>query len=291
MNKKYDKIDSSLNEIDIEIGNILLKQMRIADTRTVAENSDKLLWDSDRICLVDDLTTEEIFNSYLISNRKKEIDITYPILGYKCNDISQVFYGTGNRIGQWEFITDSKDDPFKTGDEVFIISGPYAGNKGIIVRHLSNNNVVVISGTIKSELQLPLSSLRKQSPKYEAQSFKAKQIITSYDVGILTELKKEARYLQDKFILRCADGQIWHPYISKIVKDTEFHIFTVFDIPNIDRYPKYADKLKGEGYIYGITFKVNVWAYLSDEPVPAGFIENIALNINTNNTINKISIN
>ena len=83
------------------------------------------------------------------------------------------------------------------------------------------------------------------------------------------------------------------PFKSKLLNGTESYIFTVFGIPNINRYPSSDDKLTGSGYIYGISFNVDVWAILADEPLPSSIIEQIRLNINVDNEIrvNKITIN
>lgn len=146
---------------------------------------------------------------------------------------------------------------------------------------------------IKKFTNLSYLDMRKPSISEDPKTFKAKQIIMSYDVAILSQMRKESRYLMDKFILRCTDGQIWHPYISKLVDNTQFHIFTVFDIPNLNKYSNDESKIKGIGFVYGIAFKVNVWAYLADEPLPEGFIEQIEMNIKLHNDprINKIMIN
>ena len=97
----------------------------------------------------------------------------------------------------------------------------------------------------------------------------------------------------NNFILRCADGQIWHPFKSNILNGTELHIFTVFGIPNMKKYPTSDAKLKGAGYIYGVSFRTQVWAYLTDFPVPTGFIEQIRENIHveTDGLVQKIVIN
>lgn len=289
---RNNSIESSLNEIDIAMGDILLKEMRIADTRTILKNSTTPLWDKDRIVQVDDLTTEDIFNGYLISNDKKNIDITYPILGYKANNIDEVFYGTGNRIGQWKFEVPSKTN-FEVNERVQIIRGNYRSYYGIIKQVFDNNLYQVFVSDLKIFITCSSSDLRSPTLEGSGKTFKAKQIITSYDVAILSQMRKESRYLMDKFILRCADGQIWHPYTSNLINGQEFHIFTVFEIPNINKYPNDDQKIKGIGYVYGIAFKVNVWAYLFDEPTPEGFIEQIEMNLKINNEskFNKITIN
>lgn len=293
MNKEEVKglqdIDSSLNEIDIEMSNIMRKLMRHADPRCVEKNPNKPLWTDDRVILVDELETQEIFNAYLISNDKKKIDITYPICAIHPNDIDEVFYGTGNRIGQWEFLVDQKNDEFKEGKTAFIIRGKNKGIKGIIESIIDDKIELNVNGTLIIEDML---NCRVNSSK-DTFTFKAKQIQTTYEIAILVDNKKEARYLQDKFILRCADGHIWHPFKSELLNGTESYIFTVFGIPNLNRYPSSDDKLTGSGYIYGISFNVDVWAILADEPLPTSIIEQIRLNIHVADEIrvNKITIN
>lgn len=287
----YDNIDSTLNEIDVEVGNILLKMMRKADTRTLTEESPTPLWDDSRILQVDELSTEEIFNSYLQANpNKKDVNVTYPLLGYKANDIDEVFYGTGNRVRQWEFRNPMQGVEFQTGEALLITTGELRGEVAYFIENIDgktckaeyNNSEIVLAYT---------DFIREEATT--ANTFKAKQIQTTYDVGILTEFRKEARYLADKFILRCADGNIWHKFISKVAGDVEFHIFTVFGIPNVDRYPTSEQKLKGSGYIYGITFQIQVWTWLADGPLPQGFINQVKLNIDyagRNTKPTKISI-
>ena len=75
------KVQSSLNEIDVEMGNILLKEMKIADTRNI-EKTTKPLWGPDNVILVDELEIEEIFRAWLIKNeaKKSRRTISYPCL-------------------------------------------------------------------------------------------------------------------------------------------------------------------------------------------------------------------
>lgn len=285
------KIQSSLNEIDVEMGNILLKEMRIADTRTI-EKTQTPLWDSDNVILVDELEIEEIFRAWLIKNSKKKVDVQYPILAYAPNDIDEVFYGTGNRVHQWEFVTETKDESWAVGDLVWVIDGFYRGDQGTITEINLEKKTAKVNMGGDNVYEFPFDQLRPTGEKLP-QKFKAKQIITSYDSVILCEQKQEARYFMNNFILRCADGQIWHPFNSDILNGSELHIFTVFGIPNMKKYPTSDAKLKGAGYIYGVSFRTQVWAYLTDFPVPNGFIEQIRENIHveTDGLVQKIVIN
>jgi hypothetical protein len=285
------KIQSSLNEIDVEMGNIFLKEMKIADPRLRVENSEIPLWDADQVIMVDELDTEEIFNAWLIKNSKKNIDIQYPILAYQANNIDEVFYGTGNRASQWYFEENANARQWAIGDTVWVISGFYRGMSGTIKGFKENNAIVTVD--LESTVQdFPITDLRNTGDKAPG-IFKAKQIITTYTSSILVEQKQEARYLMNNFILRCADGQIWHPFKSKILNGAELHIFTVFDIPNIDKVPTSDQKLTGSGYIYSVNFITHVWAYLTDTPAPQGFIEQIRENIrvDSEDRVNRIVIN
>lgn len=281
---RNNQVDSSLNEIDVEMGNILLKQMLIADTRTITPASKKPLWDASRIVQVDDLNTEDIFTGYLLSNPEKHIDITYPLLGYKANNIDEVFYGTGNRVRQWNFELPAKSTDINVNDVVYIIKGNYAHRKGIVQKKIDNTSFEVFVPDVQKFTQVSIDNLRLRTLDSTTTSFKAKQIQMTYDVAILSQMRKESRYLMDKFILRCADGQIWHAYDSHIVNGTEFHIFTVFDIPNLHKCSNDEEKIKGIGFVYAVSFKVHVWAYLADEPLPTGFIEQIELNLRVKNS-------
>lgn len=285
------KIQSSLNEIDVEMGNILLKEMKIADTRTLAKTQNPI-WGPDNVILVDELEIEEIFRAWLIKNEKKSVDIQYPILAYAPNDIDEVFYGTGNRVEQWTFQTEVKDDSWEVGDTVWVIEGFYRGDQGTIIAIDYDKKIATVNVGGDNVYDFTFDQLRPGGDKIPS-TFKAKQIITSYDSVILCEQKQEARYFMNNFILRCADGQIWHPFKSDILNGTELHIFTVFGIPNMKKYPTSDAKLKGAGYIYGVSFRTQVWAYLTDFPVPNGFIEQIRENIHveTDGLVQKIVIN
>ena len=286
------KIQSSLNEIDVEMGNIFLKEMKIADPRLRVENSEIPLWDADQVIMVDELDTEEIFNAWLIKNSKKNIDIQYPILAYQANNIDEVFYGTGNRVSQWEFATSPKPYQWAVGDAVWIISGEYRGMSGLISEIKEGGAIISVKINENLTKDFPITDLRNTGDKAPG-VFKAKQIITTYTASILVEQKQEARYLMNNFILRCADGQIWHPFKSKILDGEELHIFTVFDIPNINKVPTSEQKLTGSGYIYAVNFDAHVWAYLTDIPAPQGFIEQIRENIHVDSEarVNRIVIN
>jgi hypothetical protein len=117
--------------------------------------------------------------------------------------------------------------------------------------------------------------------KGDFMTFTAKQIIHDYNVVILTETRREAQYIRDKFILRCSHANIWHTYKSPTINMSENHIFTVFEIPNLVRYEKKSTILgqQSKGYIYGTAFQVHCWSVLTDNPHPQGFIEQIRMNI------------
>lgn len=283
---------SSLNEIDVAFGDIMLKMMQKADTRTLTEGSKTPLWTADNIVMVDELDTEEIFNAWLIKNKGGLIDIKYPIMAYTFDDIEEVFYGTGNRMGQWEFETSNKDKDWAVGDDIVITKGTYRGESGVVKNFKIADRLAEIVFGNGTTAEVPFDCIRmigEKAPKV----FKAKQFITSYSTTILVEFKSEARMLQNNFILRCADGEIWHEFESKILDGEKLHVFTVFDIPNISKVPKSNEKLSDGGYIYALSFKTKLWGYMTDEPLPISYIEEMRMNVHVDNEprTNRIVIN
>lgn len=283
---------SSLNEIDVAFGDIILKMMQKADTRTLTEGSKTPLWTADNIVMVDELDTEEIFNAWLIKNKGGLIDIKYPIMAYTFDDIEEVFYGTGNRMGQWEFETSNKDKDWAVGDDIVITKGTYRGESGVVKTFKIADRLAEIVFGNGTTAEVPFDCIRMIGDK-APKVFKAKQFITSYSTTILVEFKSEARMLQNNFILRCADGEIWHEFESKILDGEKLHVFTVFDIPNISKVPKSNEKLGDGGYIYALSFKTKLWGYMTDEPLPISYIEEMRMNVHVDNEprTNRIVIN
>ena len=313
------RFHSSLNEIDLAMREVLIQQMRVADPRSklrnqdtpVEEGSNDWLWDKTRVFQVDELSTEEIFDTYLLRkkiNGENNTDVSYPLLAFIQNDISSVYYGTGNRMKQWEFETPYEPKDWEVGDTVVITTpGRYRGLTGEIAEVKNEYSqiycTVSINGKVvtkepfdavndKTKVWWPTSELRlagEKTPKV----FKGKQIICTYTAVVLTDNKDELQYIRDKLMLRVWDAKIWWKYRSPTIGGFENQIFTVFDIPNIERYPDSDDKLKGKGFIYGSSFNINVWACLTDEPLPSGLIETIRMNIKVENDdrINRIIIN
>lgn len=283
---------SSLNEIDVAFGDIMLKMMQKADTRTLTEGSKTPLWTANNIVMVDELDTEEIFNAWLIKNKGGLIDIKYPIMAYTFDDIEEVFYGTGNRIGQWEFETSNKDKDWAVGDDIVITKGTYRGESGVVKNFKIAEKLAEIVFGNATTAEVPFDCIRMIGDK-APKVFKAKQFITSYSTTILVEFKSEARMLQNNFILRCADGEIWHEFESKILDGEKLHVFTVFDIPNISKVPKSNEKLSDGGYIYALSFKTKLWGYMTDEPLPIRYIEQMRMNVHVDNEprTNRIVIN
>lgn len=305
------KFKSSLNEIDIAIGGVLLNQMRIADPRSITGELSALneipstwLWDESRVFQVDELTTEEIFNTFLLRKeiyKKKGVDVSYPILAYLQNDIKTAFWGTGNRYKQWFFDIPVDPDSWEIGDTVFITEPLKYRTLQAEIHEILNENecTLTINGTLITEslnnnkteaVKFKFKDLRPTGDKIPSR-YKAKAITGTYTAVVLCDTRDEAQYLRDKFILRCADAQIWHTYHSPMI-NSENQIFTVFGIPNIERYPLSADKLKGSGYIYGIAFNIDIWGCLTDEPLPGGFIETIRMNLHVEgeDRVNRIVI-
>lgn len=311
------KFRSSLNEIDLAMGAILLNQMRLADPRnklgiqdvTASVEKNDWLWDESRIFQVDELTTEEIFDTYLLRkkiNDEKGVDISYPILAFIQNDIDTVFWGTGNRYRQWYFDLPTPIDSWEVGDTVFItaplkyrgLQGELASiektSSGTFCTIKINEKLIetIIPGKKTTPVKFNIDDLRPTGDKVPS-TYKAKSITGTYTAVILCDTRDELQYIRDKFILRCADAQIWHKYKSPTLGGAENQLFTVFEIPNIDRYPASKDKLKGEGYIYGSAFKINIWGCITDTPLPQSLIETIRMNIHVegDGRSNRIVIN
>lgn len=313
---KNSKFHSSLNEIDMVMGKILLEQMRIADPRSKLRKQDisanptknDWLWDESRTFQVDELTTEEIFDTYLLRmkiNNKKGVDVSYPLLAYLQNDIETVFWGTGNRYKQNYFDIPAEPESWEVGDSVVILEPfKYRGTKAIIqeVRTVGSSlkcvlslNDVIITQKIKNKKEpilFDVSSLRQTGDK-TPERYKAKAITGTYTAVILVDNRDEAQYIRDKFILRCSDARIWFSFNSPTINNAKNQIFTVFNIPNLQRYPASKDKLKGEGFIYGVAFDINYWACLTDTPLPQSLIETIRMNIHVegDGRTNRIVIN
>lgn len=309
---KNSRFTSSLNEHDIAMKSILLNQMRLADPRSklkkqniIATKEDEYLWDKSRIFQVDELTTEDIFDTYLLRksiNNLKGTDVAYPILAYKEEDIDTVFYGTGNRAHQHYIETQVETSPWEVGDTVAIInSSKYHGYKGTINSIKPNGYTVtmgkdIIYDTVGTKL-IPHVFAKEdlhilEESKIQS-TFKAKGITTKYNCVILADNRDELQYIRDHYTLRVADHHVWWEYESPVINNSLNNIFTVFGIPNIERYPTSDDKLKKTGYIYGTSFTINTWAVLTDTPLPAGFIESIRMSITVepNGRENRIIIN
>ena len=292
------KFNSSLNEIDIAMRSILLSQARIADPRNslreldeneVYPDVDNWLWDETRVFQTDELEIEEIFNTYLLRknlNNQKGVDVTYPLLAYHQDDIETAFWGTGNRYKQWYFDLPADEDAWEVGDEVYITQRTkYFGKQATIVKYDKTEEACILSiggETVKDKdnnpIWFPISDLKATGDKLP-NKYKAKSITGTYSVAVLFDNRDEAQYFRDHFILRCCDANIWFRFYSPTIKNTENQIFTVFGIPNIDKYPTSKDKLHGKGFIYGVAFTVNVWTMLADRPLPQGIIEQIRMNL------------
>ena len=314
------KFHSSLNEIDIAMKSILIEQMRVADPRDKSKLQRNLanpeknnwLWDKTRVFQVDEMTTEEIFDVYLLRkniNGEKNTDVSYPLLAYMQEDIDTVFWGTGNRDRQWYFEIPHKSEDWEIGDTVIIatMNSRYRGITGTIARIKDENDqrycAIEINGRIVTKqpfdyindntiVWFPVSELRIAGEK-TAKTFKGKAITCKYNAVVLCDNKDELQYIRDKLMLRVWDAKIWWKYKSPTIDNYENQIFTVFGIPNINRYPVSKDKLKGEGFIYGASFIIDTWACITDEPIPGSLIENIRMNIKVENEgrENRIVIN
>ena len=312
------RFHSSLNEIDIAMKSILLHQIRIADPRNksreqnnIAKEENEFLWDKSRVFFVDDLTTEEIFDTYLLRknvNNQKDVDISYPILAYTQEDIESVFWGTGNRDAQWEFEIPYSPKDLKIGQEIIIKTfDKYRGMSGTIADIKQENDIFLFSVSKNGRILStdPFEPANSKTTIWFTEDqikpindgntsiFKGKAITGKYSAVILADNRDEIQYIRDKLMLRVWDAKIWWKYASPTILNNENQIFTVFDIPNIEKYPKSAEKLKDHGYIYGTAFNINIWACITDEPLPTALIETIRMNLTVKNDgrTNRIIIN
>lgn len=313
---KNSRFHSSLNEIDLAIREVLLYCMKNADPRdktglpnslAIAEKNN-WLWDYSRIFQVDELETEEIFNTYLLRkkvNGESNTDISYPILAFMQEDVDTVFWGTGNRYRQWEFEIPSLESDLEVGDEVIILSpNEYRGTRALISDIITENTVytfhLAINGSVittknENNKQVPLafqSNQFKASGDKLPKTFKAKAVTCKYSCVILADNRDEIQYIRNNMMLRTLDANIWFTYASPALDGSANHIYTVFGIPNIGKYPSSTDKIKGRGYIYGSAFEINVWGCVTDKPLPQDIIETIRmdLHVETDKRINRIVI-
>jgi hypothetical protein len=292
------RFKSSLNEHDMAIKAILINQMRLADPRSklgkpdsIANNEQDYLWDKTRIFQVDNLDIEDIFDTYLLRkeiNNLKGTDVTYPLLAYKEENIETVFWGTGNRIHQHYIETEVNKDVWKVGDSVVVVSPEkYRGFKGTLDSITSEGYTVrmgqdLIYDRIGTKLVPHLFSiddLKQAEEKNMPKQFKAKGITTKYSGVILADNRDEIQYIRDHYMLRIADSHIWWEYDSPVLGNSVNNIFTVFGIPNIEKYTTAKDKLNGKGYVYGTAFTINTWAVLTDTPLPTSYIDSIRMSI------------
>ena len=299
------RFSSSLNEIDAAMKEIFLMEMRIADPRDKSHKQENItdkvrdfLWEPDRVFQVDEMTTEDIFDTWLLrhSQVNKNIDVTYPLLAYKQNDIKDVFWGTGNRYKQWEITVPPANSEIEVGDTVVIKDRnnyKLFGLRGIVKEIVSeqnnefyileyeNTNTKIVDDKKKPVLftKEVLGQLGNKSPI----TYKAKAMTGSYSAVVLVDNRDEAQYIRDHLILRCNDANIWFRYSSPTINNTENQIYTVFQVPTLERYPDHTDRLKGKGYIYGVGWDVDIWAALTDTPMPAEIIEMIRMNLKIKN--------
>ena len=294
------RFQSSMNEIDMCMKEIFLTEMRLADPRdksrkkTLGEgDSNNWLWESERVFQVDEMTTEDIFETWLLRNSRnnKNVDVTYPLLAYKQNDIETVFWGTGNRYRQHHILVTPETAAPIVGDTVAIVDRSdktlFASrckideivDNGYILSRLTNGERIKDS-TGKKDRIFQEDQIRALGAKAPIE-YKAKGIKGTYSAVVLVDNRDEAQYIRDHFILRCNDANIWFRYASPIIENTENQIYTVFEVPTLERYPSATDRLKGQGYIYGVGVDVNVWAALTDTPLPSSIIEMIRLSIKT----------
>ncbi|MCQ2574982.1 MAG: hypothetical protein MJ156_02680 [Alphaproteobacteria bacterium] len=294
------RFSSSLNEIDCCMKEIFLKEMLIADPRDKSHKQNSLgqgnsfLWESDRVFQVDDMTTEDIFDTWLLrhSQTNKNLDVTYPLLAYKQNDIKDVFWGTGNRYRQWEITVPQANSDIEVGDVIVIKDRSNKilfGTRAIVLEIKDNQYVLAYENTgtkikdAQGKVILFSRDVLGQLGNKLPITYKAKAITGSYSAVVLVDNRDEAQYIRDHLILRCNDANIWFTYASPTIANTENQIYTVFDIPTLERYPTSTERVKGKGYVYGVGWDVNIWAALTDTPMPAEIIEMIRMNLKLKN--------
>ena len=293
---KNSRFSSSLNEIDLAMKEIFLMEMRIADPRDKSHKQssfgegDSYLWEPDRVFQVDEMTTEDIFDTWLLrrSQVNKNVDVTYPLLAYKQNDLKDVFWGTGNRYRQWEIVVPPENAEIEVGDLVIIkdrSNKKLFGTKADVCEITESGYVLYYQDTtikIVDDRNKPIvfpGDVLGQTGDKSLITYKAKAITGTYSAVILVDNRDEAQYIRDHFILRCDDANIWFKYKSPTINNTENQIYTVFGIPTLERYPSATSKLKEKGYIYGVGIDVNIWAAVTDTPLPASVIEMIRMNL------------
>lgn len=294
------RFSSSMNEIDLAMREIFLTEMLIADPRDKTHKPDSLgqndsyLWERERVFQVDEMTTEDIFDTWLLrhSQVNQNVDVTYPLLAYKQNDIKDVFWGTGNRYREWEITVPPENGDIEIGDTVVIKDRnnyKLFGLRGIVVEIVSTDNSeryileyentgTIITNDKKKPILFTREVLGQLGDKTPI-TYKAKAMTGSYSAVVLVDNRDEAQYIRDHLILRCNDANIWFRYKSPTINNSENQIYTVFKIPTLERYPTNVDRLKAKGYIYGVGWDVDIWAALTDTPVPASIIEMIRMNL------------
>ena len=295
------RFSSSLNEIDLAIREIFLTEMRIADPRdkthkqiNITDQDASFLWERDRVFQVDEMTTEDIFDTWLLRNSQnnKNIDVTYPLLAYKQNDIKDVFWGTGNRYKQWEITVPRPDCDIEIGDIVVIkdrSSKVLFGTRAIVEDIVENGYILAYENTgkiIKDLKNKPIIFTKEvigQMGNKLPITFKAKAMTGSYSAVVLVDNRDEAQYLRDHLILRCNDANIWFKYKSPTIEGVENQLYTIFKVPTLERYPSNTERRKGKGYIYGVGWDVDIWAALTDTPMPTEIIEMIRMNLKMKN--------
>ena len=298
------RFSSSLNEIDLAMREIFLTEMLIADPRDKSHRQSNLgqdtsfLWERDRVFQVDEMTTEDIFDTWLLRNSQnnKNIDVTYPLLAYKQNEIKDVFWGTGNRYKEWEITVPPANSAIEVSDLVVIkdrSNKVLFGTRAIVDEIVSeqNNEFYILKyentgNRIKDNKNKPILFSREILGQFGDKSpitYKAKAMTGSYSAVVLVDNRDEAQYIRDHLILRCNDANIWFKYASPTIANTENQIYTIFKVPTLERYPSSTDRLKGKGYIYGVGWDVDIWAALTDTPLPANIIEMIRMNLKIKN--------
>lgn len=118
MAKVITDINSSLNEVDNEIKNILFSLMNVIDVRT--DLSGEPLWTEDRIVM----TTSESFDEIkqVIQMRSDATNMSFPFVAYTPDKaLSSVDHAMGNRVNQGGYVLKKEENLFDPSIEYSVV--------------------------------------------------------------------------------------------------------------------------------------------------------------------------
>ena len=195
---------STLNELDYAVGDALFKTLKNIDPR-IRKASKLPMWSRDRVLLVDELDTTVIFQDWLDSNKKKSINVTYPLCGYSVSPIAEVNHNAGYRPDQWNYIIE---------DAVGRVKGKIKA-KGIVTEY----EVVILTEDKQEARYIQNQLLVEASDQYVAWKYKSDvldntelQFYTVTNVPILNVLPSEDDKLRGKGYIYGV-GFIWNVWV------------------------------------------------------------------------------